>query len=270
MKERIILVPAASETELLRSLAKAGVNSMGWHVMNGPQLAKTALMRSGIAVEETFLTGQEEPALIVSFLREIPYFEAASFADAEALSSALWILRSLITEDEENVIRNKLAGGEFPEKNAALLSVYDKYTSLLRSSNKIDTVGLLRKALVAAAPFDADFLMVKEFPLTPLETSLLFLFRKEITQRFLLRNCLGRKKGRYPLRTIPRVTARSTKCFIFSRKSMIRKFRWIHVPSHAPIRASTARFFSIFHGSTGFLPPMAAACRLPIQTWRSY
>lgn len=173
MKERIILAPAASETELLRSLAKAGVNSMGWHVMNGPQLAKTALMRSGIAVEETFLTGQEEPALLFSFLHEIPYFEAASFADAEALSSALWILRSLITEDEENTLRNKLAGGEFPEKNAALLSVYDKYTSLLRSSNKIDTVGLLRKALDTAAPFDADFVMLKEFPLTPLETSLL-------------------------------------------------------------------------------------------------
>lgn len=173
MKERIILAPAASETELLRSLAKAGVNSMGWHVMNGPQLAKTALMRSGAAVEETFLTSQEEPALLFSFLREIPYFKAASFADAEALSSALRILRSLITEDEENALRKKLAGGEFPEKNAALLSVYERYASLLQSINKIDTVGLLRKAMDAAAPFDADFLMVKEFPLTPLETSLL-------------------------------------------------------------------------------------------------
>ena len=86
MKEKIILAPAASETELLRSLAKSGVKSMGWYVMNGPQLAKAALMRSGAAVEETFLTSQEEPALLFSFLREIPYFKAASFADAEALS----------------------------------------------------------------------------------------------------------------------------------------------------------------------------------------
>ena len=65
MKERIILAPGISETEMLRTLAKSGVNTIGWRFMNAAQLAKTALMNSGISIEETFLTSKEEPALIL-------------------------------------------------------------------------------------------------------------------------------------------------------------------------------------------------------------
>ena len=173
MKERIILAPGVSETEMLRTLAKSGVNTMGWRFMNAAQLAKTALMKSGITIEETFLTSKEEPALIFSFLNEIPYFEAASFADAEALSSALQTLRSLITENESTVLEEKLSCGEFKDKNDALISVYEKYISLLHSAGKIDNIGLIRRAIDASKPFDAEFVMLKEFPLTPLEEHLL-------------------------------------------------------------------------------------------------
>ena len=140
MKERIILAPGISETEMLRTLAKSGVNTMGWHFMNAAQLAKTALMKSGISVEETFLTSKEEPALLFSLLNEIPYFEAASFADAEALSSALQTLRSLITENESMVLKEKLSCGEFKDKNDALISVYEKYISLLHSAGKNSSI----------------------------------------------------------------------------------------------------------------------------------
>ena len=57
-------------------------------------------MKNGIALTETFLPRKDEPAVIDSFLREILYFESASYADAEAMASALYTLRSLITEAE--------------------------------------------------------------------------------------------------------------------------------------------------------------------------
>ncbi len=173
MNERIILAPGVSETEMLRTLAKSGVNTIGWRFMNAAQLAKTALMKSGVYIEETFLTSKEDPALIFSFLNEIPYFEAASFADAEALSSALQTLRSLITENESTVLKEKLSSSEFKDKNDALISVYEKYISLLHSASKIDHIGLIRKAIDASKPFEAEFVMLKEFPLTPLEEHLL-------------------------------------------------------------------------------------------------
>ena len=118
MKETIIFAPGLSGTELLRSLAKFGINTFGYRVMNAVDLSRMAFMKSGIALTAAFLPRKDEPAVIDSILRDIPYFKSASYADAESMAAALYTLRSLIPEEELTTIHKCLPQGEFPEKNA--------------------------------------------------------------------------------------------------------------------------------------------------------
>lgn len=100
MKETMILAPGASGAELLRSLAKFGRNTLGFRVIGAAELARIALMKSGISAAEGFLPRKAEPAVIDCFLRDIPYFASASYADSESLAASLYSLRFLIPEDE--------------------------------------------------------------------------------------------------------------------------------------------------------------------------
>ena len=79
MRETIILAPGANASELLRSLARFGSNTIGRRIVSSVELARTALMRSGISTSEEFLPAREEPSLVFSFIRDIPYFSRPSF-----------------------------------------------------------------------------------------------------------------------------------------------------------------------------------------------
>ncbi len=179
MNERFILAPGASGTELLRSLARHGVNTMGLRVLGAPELARTALMRSGIPITERFLTSREEPSVIYSFLNGIDYFSPPSFSVAQDLAGALRTLRQLAAGDEEKDVEEALSMGEFPEKNGALLEVFRLYAAVLKSEGRIDGLGIVRKALAEASPLcgspasnGTELLCLKEFPLSPLERAL--------------------------------------------------------------------------------------------------
>ena len=172
MKEKIILAPGANGSELLRSLARFGMNTIGLRVMSSVELAKYALMKSGISVAEEFLAKKEEPSAIFSFLNEVEYFKSASFADAESLSAALGIMRGLVTGDEGSEIAKCLADGEFAEKNAAINEVYTRYMKKCVEANRIDSIGLIRKTIAESSSWDADFMTIREYALTPLETEL--------------------------------------------------------------------------------------------------
>ncbi len=183
MRETVILAPGINGAELLRSLARYGRNTIGCRVMSSAELARTVLMRNGIAVQETFIPRKDEPSVVDSFLRQIPYFQNASYADAESVSAALYTLCTLIPENEGDMIRETLPKGEFPEKNEALLEAYERYLAKLSAAGIIDTVGLIREAL-KPRPFaegaepecprlpGTDILTLKEYPLTPLERKL--------------------------------------------------------------------------------------------------
>lgn len=174
MQETILLTPGLNGTELLRSLALYGVNTLGWRVMNAAELAKTALMKSGKILEGEFLPRRDEAAVFASFLQSINYFHSASYADSENLASTLYDIRMLVTEeDEEKALLKKLSEGAFKEKNNAILEAYRKYRYFLEASNQYDTVSLIRSALVNARPFPARFLILEEFPLSPLEKKLI-------------------------------------------------------------------------------------------------
>lgn len=173
MKETIILAPGAGASELLRTMARFGVSTLGLRIVSHVELAKMALMKSGKSIGESFLTSAEEPSLIFSYLNSIPYFSSASYADAEALAMALGIARRLIPADEANEMARILSGGEFPEKNQALLAVYQNYMQSCSGSGLIDGIALVRRAVADAAAFDADFRILKEYPLQPLDEALL-------------------------------------------------------------------------------------------------
>lgn len=173
MLERIILAPGASPTELLRTLARFGISTIGLRVCDSAELARIALMKSGICVSGAFLPSQEESSLIFSFLKDVPYFASASYADAQALTSALSAARKLISLDESTQFEAALRKGEFLDKNEALIKVYEKYMTGCREKGRIDGISLVRRALAESLPFSAEFLCLKEFPLTNLDRALL-------------------------------------------------------------------------------------------------
>ena len=173
MKEKIILAPGCNGTELLRTIAKFGKNTIGYRVLGSLELSKLALMKSGLSMTGDYLTSREEPSVIFSFLKEISYFKSASYADAENLAKALHTLRNLVTADEDAEIKNTLLKGEFKEKNEAIYDVYHRYMTELTKAGKIDSIGVIRKALSEADPFDAEFIILQEYPLQPIDEALI-------------------------------------------------------------------------------------------------
>ena len=170
MQERILIAP--NGTELLRTLARSGVSTLGLRIMRLAELAQFALMRSGIQFPERMIGADEETALIYRLLTDIPYFQNASYRDAQNLSGALRLLRMQIVENEGETIAAGLKNSPFTEKNTALLDVYDRYMNTLQSSDLTDTIGMMRFAACHAKPLLAEIMLLQEHPLTPLEAAL--------------------------------------------------------------------------------------------------
>ena len=191
MKERIILT-SNNQTELLRTIAKYNENTLGLYAPNEREFAQFVLDRSGIYVDKKWISEAESAAVIYSFLRDIPYFEVASYRDALRISKTLNEIGSYIEEDEEETFKKALKDSEFKEKNEALLECYKEYHDYLNRNNRIDTNGLLRVAIEKGKQLDIEVVICKEYPISPLfkkcaetcvkeikETSLLEIFNKE-------------------------------------------------------------------------------------------
>lgn len=172
MQETILLAPGANNTEFIRTLAKFGKNTIGLRIMNAGELAKYALMHSGIVMKGTFLPGKQEASIIDSFVREIPYFQSASYADSKQIAEAIYSMRSLIPNAESETIRETFTKGEFPEKNQAIARVYERYLALLRKEELIDRIALIRRSIQDAAPLSCELITLEEFPISPLEQAL--------------------------------------------------------------------------------------------------
>lgn len=170
MQERILIAP--NGTELMRMLAKNGVSTLGLRIMQPAELARFALMRSGITLAETQLNPEMEAALIYRFLPKIPYFRDASYHDAQNISRALRMLRSQITDNEQNAIRTGLSSSPFTEKNAAICAVYEAYIAAIQHEKALDQISLIRKAIADAKPLTAEIMTMREYPLTLLDAAL--------------------------------------------------------------------------------------------------
>ena len=174
MRERIILAPGLNGTELTRSLALHGVNCIGLRICNAAELARLALMRSGISIAEDFISTREEIAIVAEAVAGESYFGKASYSDIQEIAAALHRMRCLVASgNEADELDQILSQGIFQEKNSALLHVYRCYMDLLSQRHAIDSVSLIRKAIAEAKPITVEFLTLKEYPLNPIEKALL-------------------------------------------------------------------------------------------------
>ncbi len=130
MQETIILAPGANGQELLKSLALYGHNNFGVKIVGAPELARISLMRNGIALKGDLISGAEEVIFASEAMQGEPYFASATAADAEAVSYVIRRLRSLAGREEAKEIRETFSKGIFTEKNAAIVSIYEKYMAL--------------------------------------------------------------------------------------------------------------------------------------------
>ena len=78
MIEKIYLIPNTNPTEYLRTMARFGNNTMGVRIMNAPQLAEFALLRSGNPVSKTVISFDEQVAIIATLKADIDYFASSS------------------------------------------------------------------------------------------------------------------------------------------------------------------------------------------------
>lgn len=173
MRETIILAPGANAAELLKTMAQFGKNAFNFRIVNAAGLASLALQRSGIAVTKRLITVQEAASLIARFLPELDYWKNSGYADAEQLASTLQAVRLLVTDNEQETVREKTLQGDFTAKNDGVLAVYERYLAACEAQGLMDTVMLLRQALAIAEPLsDADIILLKEYPCAPLEQAL--------------------------------------------------------------------------------------------------
>ncbi len=174
MNERIILAPGLNGAELMKTLALHGVNCFNLRICNAGELAQTALVRSGIIVKEEILGIRDSYAIVAEALQGDPYFKVISYQDIQEITRAIQRMRSLVGDgDEKKVLKDTLLKGTFQEKNTAFLRVYQRYMELLQEKKKTDSISIIRKAAAECKKMDAEFITLKEYPLSPLEKLLL-------------------------------------------------------------------------------------------------
>ena len=193
MKEKFLLADLNS-SELLKTLAYHGRNTIGLRVFSGYELAEEALIRNGI-VTKSILKKSNEVYTVSSFIDDIPYFSSSTFTDSKNLSDALHTLRQLIKENEYEEIHTAFKSDNFPEKNDAIIKAYDLYKGSL--DNKQDTIDIIRKAIDECEPLNVDFIRLKEFPLTPLEERLLDKLSEGKYKEISLAELMGKEESGY-------------------------------------------------------------------------
>lgn len=175
MKERIILAPGLNGNELIKTLALHGINCINTRIVGAGELARIALMRSGITFPETYIDSRDEIAVIAKVVKRIPYFKTTSYSDVRNITSAVRRMRCLVpSPDESSELKKTMLNEEaFIRKNEALITVYERYMSTLKEDGLIDSVMLIRKAVAEASVINAEFIVLEEYPLNPLENALI-------------------------------------------------------------------------------------------------
>lgn len=122
MRERILLAPGLRGSELIKNLAIHGVNCINLKIMGAAELARYALMRSGISISEEFVSSREECTFIARAVSGESYFGKTTYPDIIEISQAVKQMRCLVTgDDEEEILRDTLEKSIFDEKNSKRL-----------------------------------------------------------------------------------------------------------------------------------------------------
>ena len=175
MRETILLAPGANESEVRRAMARFGIASIGLRIMNGPQLARYALMKAGQAIQGTIISREEELALTAQSMQGINYFTQTGLSDIRGVAAALREIRLIAVDGdktEADIVSESLRKGPFSEKNKALYDVYERLVAKIRDRKLTDGIALMRAAEKEGSVPDAELWTLEEFPLSPLEERL--------------------------------------------------------------------------------------------------
>ena len=201
MREVVLLAPGANESELKRTMARFGKPSIGLRVMNGPQLARFALMRAGQPIPENILSREDELSLIAQGMQGVSYFGQPGLSDIRNVAATLRQIRQMAVDGEKaeaDIVRESLYKGPFIEKNKALCEVYEKYSAQLRDGNLTDGIALMRKAAAPGITLNAELAILEEYPLSSRESILAEKLSGEKSRRLTLPELFGTEEK--PLR----------------------------------------------------------------------
>ena len=180
-KEGIILAPGCKANELLRELAKRGVNTLGLRIFSSIELAQTMLMVSGKAINKQIISSDCEAFIIASIIMDDNYrgiYKTNFFDDCVSLSNSLKMIRKLIVSDEIETMEKAFSlNTSFIDKNKELVAIYKEYKNKLNGKQiqgRIDQIDYLRYALNEFnGRIDANFYLLEEFMVSPLDEALL-------------------------------------------------------------------------------------------------
>lgn len=171
MKERILIV--LNKNKLSISLAYKNKSLFNTRILTPLEFANELLIRSSFICEKQFISKQEELVYYKSLIEKQDYFKTSKLADIKNINETINTIRSLVIDDEENSIKDKLEKGIFKEKNKALYEVYKAYIKKINEDNKIDAIGLIRYAINNAKKIETEVITLSEYALKPLEKQLL-------------------------------------------------------------------------------------------------
>ena len=193
MIEKMLVTSEINGSELLRSLTLRGKNLFGFRIMTPVSLAETALIRCADMPDRRRMKPEEQPFIILRLMRQVAgYFAGiSSLQDAINLSAAMNSIRLRFETNESEELHQVLPNGEFPDKNAALLEIYDRYMAWLTENGVIDDIGLMRYALDRACTLDAELLFLEEFEISPLEKALVSHLSGGMYQKTSLQELFG-------------------------------------------------------------------------------
>ena len=174
IRETIVLASGINGTELIRTMARFGQNTLRSSVMGAAELAEYSLMRSGVICDKEYISGDNAASLLMHIMEDISYYSIVSYADAVNLYDTLYSLREQIVQNEHEQMRRLLIKEDaaFDDANEALFEAYERYMDNLDGSNQTDEIGLIRFAIENARPFEADIKLVNERMVSPLARAL--------------------------------------------------------------------------------------------------
>ena len=186
--EKIIYSDTLNQTELLRTLAKRGIKTLGLRVMSSYDLALFILSKLGISEKRRYLSNQEQDFIYYSLLRP------DSFNDASNVRSAINTFRDTGKGNSYNEL-DQFLDKTFSKKLLTIEEAFTQYNQYKKDNNLYDSYDLLYELKNSAKKIDnIEITYFKDLPNSAiaLETfNGFFDLKEESYQSFI-----GNKEGR--------------------------------------------------------------------------